>query len=61
MLSVQEAVWHSVPMLGIPLFMDQFQNIRKAVVAGIAEEINIVELTTEILIEKMELLLNTTK
>uniref|UniRef100_A0A1B0CI95 UDP-glucuronosyltransferase n=1 Tax=Lutzomyia longipalpis TaxID=7200 RepID=A0A1B0CI95_LUTLO len=35
LLSVQEAAWYGVPILGIPLFMDQHTNIAKAVSRGL--------------------------
>lgn len=34
-LSVQEAIYNGVPMIGIPFFMEQHQNIRKVVKHGI--------------------------
>jgi glucuronosyltransferase len=58
LLSVQEAYWHAVPMLGIPLFMDQHHNIAKAVRDGGADEINIAQLSMEDLIKKIKKLIN---
>lgn len=41
LLSTQEAIWYGVPMLGIPIFVDQFVNIQKSVNIGIGHEYSI--------------------
>lgn len=47
LLSLQEATWHAVPIIGVPLFMDQLQNIERAVNGGVGEKININDLSEE--------------
>ncbi|XP_055688538.1 UDP-glycosyltransferase UGT5-like [Lutzomyia longipalpis] len=37
LLSVQEALWHGVPMIGIPIISEQFDNIRMLVRDGLGE------------------------
>ncbi|XP_052894295.1 UDP-glucosyltransferase 2-like [Anopheles moucheti] len=41
LLSTQEAVWHGVPIVGFPLFADQFRNINYCVEVGIAKRLSI--------------------
>lgn len=41
LLSVQESVWHAVPMLGLPVFGDQFLNIQRMVDIGVAERLDL--------------------
>uniref|UniRef100_A0A182JC23 Glucuronosyltransferase n=1 Tax=Anopheles atroparvus TaxID=41427 RepID=A0A182JC23_ANOAO len=41
LLSTQEAIWHGVPVIGFPLFADQFRNINYCVAAGIAKRLRI--------------------
>ncbi|GAB0096857.1 UDP-glucuronosyltransferase 2B31-like [Sergentomyia squamirostris] len=38
LMSVQEAAWFGVPIIGLPIFADQFLNIKVSVKAGVAEE-----------------------
>ncbi|KAJ6636848.1 UDP-glucosyltransferase 2 [Pseudolycoriella hygida] len=57
LMSTQEAIWHGVPMLGIPIFFDQYSNIRKAVDKGIAEVLYIKDLTLENICDKISLLM----
>lgn len=47
LLSMQEATWHAVPILGIPLFMDQLQNVERAVNGGVGDKIDINNLSEE--------------
>ncbi|XP_052902754.1 UDP-glycosyltransferase UGT5-like [Anopheles moucheti] len=35
LLSLQEAAWHGVPVIGVPFFADQFSNVRRIEQAGI--------------------------
>ncbi|XP_017046352.1 UDP-glucosyltransferase 2-like [Drosophila ficusphila] len=48
-LSVMEAVYSGVPMLGLPVFFDQFGNLRFAELAGMAEVLDINTLNADIL------------
>ncbi|XP_049287972.1 UDP-glucuronosyltransferase 2B17-like isoform X1 [Anopheles funestus] len=41
LLSTQEAIWHGVPIIGFPVFADQFRNINYCVGAGIARRLSI--------------------
>uniref|UniRef100_A0A7G3B2A5 UDP-glucuronosyltransferase n=1 Tax=Lutzomyia longipalpis TaxID=7200 RepID=A0A7G3B2A5_LUTLO len=38
LLSTQEAAWFGVPILGLPVFADQFDNLRMSMQAGVAEQ-----------------------
>ncbi|XP_053663196.1 UDP-glucosyltransferase 2-like [Anopheles marshallii] len=40
LLSTQEAIWHGVPIVGFPLFADQFRNINYCVEVGIAKRLS---------------------
>jgi glucuronosyltransferase len=57
-LSVQEAYWHAIPILGIPLFMDQHHNIEKAVKDNVADMIDIDNLSVEDLMKKIKKLIS---
>ncbi|KFB48157.1 AGAP007990-PA-like protein [Anopheles sinensis] len=41
LLSTQEAIWHGVPVIGFPVFADQFRNINYCVNVGIAKRLSI--------------------
>ncbi|XP_055604627.1 UDP-glucosyltransferase 2-like [Uranotaenia lowii] len=45
LLSIQEAIWYGVPIIGIPLFTDQFRNINYCESAGIAKRLSVPDLT----------------
>ena len=48
-----EAIYHSVPMLGMPIFTDQFTNIDKVVLEGWGDVINWSELSEDLLLQKI--------
>ncbi|KAH8302416.1 hypothetical protein KR044_006370, partial [Drosophila immigrans] len=49
-LSAQEATWHGVPLVGIPLFLDQFRNLVLAIDAGAAVQVDYLKMTTATLV-----------
>lgn len=58
LLSVQEAIWHGKPILGIPLVLDQHLNIKKACDKGFAEFVDVNNFTTHEIILKLRNLVN---
>ncbi|XP_001982130.3 2-hydroxyacylsphingosine 1-beta-galactosyltransferase [Drosophila erecta] len=57
LLSVIEAVDSGVPMLGLPMFFDQFGNMRWGQLSGMAEVIDINSLNEDILTETIKYML----
>ncbi|XP_076645968.1 UDP-glucosyltransferase 2-like [Halictus rubicundus] len=47
MQSLEEAIEHIVPMLGIPVFADQYANVQMLKRRGVAEDVQMSELTKE--------------
>ncbi|KAL7028606.1 hypothetical protein ACKWTF_005919 [Chironomus riparius] len=47
MMSTLESSWHGVPIVGIPLFMDQIRNLKKSIDEGVAIKVCLQTLTTE--------------
>jgi UDP:flavonoid glycosyltransferase YjiC (YdhE family) len=47
LLSAQEAITHGVPMLGIPIFVDQHLNMRKAENSGYGILLKFNNITTD--------------
>ncbi|GLG97712.1 UDP-glucuronosyltransferase, partial [Gryllus bimaculatus] len=45
LLSTQEAMYHGVPVVGIPFLADQFINLQRNVVRGVAEKLDISNIT----------------
>ncbi|TDG48482.1 hypothetical protein AWZ03_005026 [Drosophila navojoa] len=45
-LSTQEATWHGVPIVGIPLFLDQYRNLIQTISAGAAVQVSYLNMTT---------------
>ncbi|KAL9702418.1 hypothetical protein quinque_005936 [Culex quinquefasciatus] len=54
LLSVQEAVWHGVPMLGMPIYGDQFGNVNQLINKGVAKRLSLVDATSEQLVEAIQ-------
>ncbi|XP_055912486.1 UDP-glucosyltransferase 2-like [Eupeodes corollae] len=50
-LSMQEATWHGVPVIAMPLFLDQFVNARNAQLKGCGLEVNFETLNNETLLQ----------
>ncbi|KAG5682700.1 hypothetical protein PVAND_012034 [Polypedilum vanderplanki] len=47
MLSTLESTWHGVPVVRIPLFLDQARNLKKLMNAGAAVKVDFNEITVE--------------
>ncbi|KAF7695584.1 hypothetical protein HF521_007307 [Silurus meridionalis] len=47
--SIYEAIYHGVPVLGIPLIFDQFENILKIKARGVAEALSVTALDVDTL------------
>ncbi len=48
---LHEAAWYGLPVVGIPLFGDQFDNLERAAAKGMALQLDIVSLNEDVLIE----------
>ena len=48
---IHEAAYHGLPMVGIPLFGDHFDNMERAVAKGMALKLDISTLTEDTLFE----------
>uniref|UniRef100_A0A182MP12 UDP-glucuronosyltransferase n=1 Tax=Anopheles culicifacies TaxID=139723 RepID=A0A182MP12_9DIPT len=57
LLSLQEAAWHGVPVIGVPFFADQFSNVRRLELAGIGIGIPSTEMNADTLKEAMDKIL----
>ncbi|KAK7085063.1 UDP-glucuronosyltransferase 2A1 [Halocaridina rubra] len=51
LLSMQEAVYHNVPVVGLPLMSDQHLNVRQSVTLGIGRELSLETLTSDAIVE----------
>ncbi|EDW98148.1 uncharacterized protein Dyak_GE23950 [Drosophila yakuba] len=61
LLSVMEAVYSGVPILGLPVFFDQFINLRNVDLRGMAEVLDVNELSVDILTTTIRELLENPK
>ncbi|XP_035916056.1 UDP-glucosyltransferase 2-like [Anopheles stephensi] len=61
LLSTQEAIWHGVPIIGFPVFADQFRNINYCVDAGIAKRLSIQHFKANELVEAVSEILASDK
>lgn len=52
--SIEEAIAYKVPILGIPLFGDQFHNVKRVQHLGIGVEVNFETVTKEILVNAVK-------
>ncbi|KAM4609076.1 UDP-glucuronosyltransferase-like [Polymixia lowei] len=55
---IYEAICNGVPMVMMPLFGDQGDNVHHMVARGVAEEINVFEVTSESLLEVLNKVIN---
>lgn len=55
---IYEAIYHGVPMLAIPLILDQFDNVVRLKVKGIAEVLEVTELDVDTLTRSLQNLLD---
>lgn len=58
LLSTTEAIYHGVPLVGIPIFADQKMNVKKFKELGSAIEVDFNTLTKESLVSGIETILN---
>uniref|UniRef100_A0A182P856 UDP-glucuronosyltransferase n=1 Tax=Anopheles epiroticus TaxID=199890 RepID=A0A182P856_9DIPT len=58
LLSLQEAAWNGVPVIGVPFFADQFSNVRRIELAGIGIGIPSTKLNADTLKEAMDKILS---
>jgi glucuronosyltransferase len=59
--SFQEAVYHGVPILGIPVYFDQKYNAKKIATEEIGLQLPFEELTKENLLTSITVILNDSK
>ncbi|KAH8414353.1 hypothetical protein KR215_003853 [Drosophila sulfurigaster] len=57
LLSTMESIYSGVPMLGLPIYFDQFDNVERMVKAGVARKLEISTLTEEQLMNNIKELL----
>ncbi|XP_001650422.2 UDP-glucuronosyltransferase 2B15 [Aedes aegypti] len=54
LLSTQEAVWHGVPIVGLPIYADQFGNVNQLIRKGVGRRLSIVNLKSHQFIEVLD-------
>lgn len=54
LLSTHEVVWHGVPMIGMPFFMDQRPNVEIVVAKGAGVRLDIQNLNTQAILDAFE-------
>ncbi|KFB51597.1 hypothetical protein ZHAS_00019669 [Anopheles sinensis] len=54
LLSTQEAIWHGVPMIGFPVFADQFKNINYCMAKGVGKRLSIEHINTKELVDTIK-------
>lgn len=57
-LSTQEAIYHGVPMIGIPFFVDQFINTGHVVEKKLGVKIDILQVTEKYVLTQLREILN---
>lgn len=58
MLGTTEAMYHGVPMVGMPVFGDQPGNAALIEESGLGVQIQVAKLTKDLLLEKLKTVLN---
>jgi hypothetical protein len=56
-LTIQEAIWHRKPVLGIPISPQEQKNIQRAIDLGFAEAIDVQTFTTAEIVVKIRMLI----
>jgi glucuronosyltransferase len=51
---IYEAIYHKVPIVGIPLLFDQFENILRLEVRGAAKGVDVTKLTSQNFVETLQ-------
>lgn len=57
LLSTHEAIWHGVPIIGMPFFMDQRYNIALLLQKDVAVRLDVNTLSTESVLDAFEKIL----
>ncbi|RZC37455.1 UDP-glucuronosyltransferase 2B9-like, partial [Asbolus verrucosus] len=58
LLSSHEIIYNGVPVIGIPFFLDQFQNVENFIAKGIGEKVEFNEITENILCNTIQKVLH---
>lgn len=53
-LSSHEVTWWGVPVVGVPLFVDQYRNVQQLLQAGIAVKLDFLTMTTKNIVEAIQ-------
>lgn len=61
LLSIQEAMWYGVPILGLPVFGDQLQNIIRMTEVGVGKYVNVRTFTSNELSEAIKEILENSR
>ncbi|XP_053667148.1 UDP-glucosyltransferase 2-like [Anopheles marshallii] len=59
LLSTQEAIWHGVPVIGFPVFADQFKNINYCESKGVGKRLSIEHVNKEDLVRTIREIMTT--
>lgn len=57
LLTIQEAIWHRKPVLGIPIHSDERRNIQRAIDLGFAESVDVHNFTSFEIVVKIRMLI----
>lgn len=56
-MTIQEAIWHQKPVLGLPIHADERRNIQRAIDLGFAEAIDVNAFTSHEIVVKVRMLI----